>query len=192
MRKFHGRNLPHLYYEDGIYFITYRLKESVLPGKSESFNRHHSRGDFQNFKHEFIKYDAFLDKHTTGLNLLLKNNLAGICEKTMHYPEGRDYFLICYCIMPNHIHLVFNLLKGNKGVSKIMQSIKRVSARKCNVYLNRTGNFWQDESYDRLIRDDVEFYFIIKYVLLNPVNAGLVKKWDDWNYSYCHPDYIVL
>jgi hypothetical protein len=73
-----------------------------------------------------------------------------------------------------------------------MQSIKRISGRKCNLVLNRNGKFWQDESYDRLVRDDKELYFIIQYVLMNPVNAGLVENWNDWKYTYCQPNYVVL
>jgi hypothetical protein len=70
-----------------------------------------------------------------------------------------------------------------------MQSIKRISAKECNQILNRQGSFWQDESYDRWVRDEKELYFVIRYVLLNPVNAGLVV---DWKYSYCHRDYLIL
>lgn len=92
----------------------------------------------------------------------------------------------------NHIHLVFELLPPNKGISKIMQSIKGVSAKESNIILNRTGKFWQDESYDRWIRTDIELYFITRYVLLNPVNAALVTNWHDWEYTYCHPQYLVL
>lgn len=81
--------------------------------------------------------------------------------------------------MPNHFHLVFELLKNNKGISKIMQSIKRISARECNKYLIRSSVFWHDESFDRWVRDEKELYFVIRYVLLNPVNAGLIKNWDE-------------
>ena len=189
MRKFHRRNLPHLYYEDGIYFITYTLKDS-FPHKN--FNKAHFRSKFQNFKHEFLKYDAFLDNNYSKQKLLLNKEIAEICKQTIHYPEGKDYFLICCCIMPNHVHLVFRLLHGNRGISKIMQSLKRVSARKCNINLTRKRSFWQDESYDRLIRDEIELYFIIRYVLLNPVNAKLAKKWNEWKYTYCNADYVVL
>ena len=69
-----------------------------------------------------------------------------------------------------------------------MQSIKRISARNANLELERSGKFWQDESFDRLIRDDKELFNIIKYVLLNPVKAGLIDCWDKWNNTYCHPN----
>ena len=94
--------------------------------------------------------------------------------------------------MSNHVHLVFELIEDNKGISKIMQSIKRISARKSNLLLNKSGTFWQDESYDRLVRDDKELYFIIRYVLMNPVNAGLTDEWHKWKYTYCHLAYKIL
>jgi REP element-mobilizing transposase RayT len=133
-----------------------------------------------------------LDGGIYGVKYLNNPKIADICKYTLHYPDKKNYNLICYCIMPNHIHLVFELLHKNKGISKIMQSIKRVSARKSNLILNRKGKFWQDESYDRLVRDDKELYFIIKYVLMNPVNAGLTNDWSNWKHLYCRPEYIVL
>ncbi len=111
---------------------------------------------------------------------------------TLHYPDGKEYKLICYCIMPNHVHLIFELLNENKGISKIMQSIKRISARKISIKLERSGKFWQDESFDRLIRDDKELFNTIKYVLINTVNAGLVDDWEKWDCTYCHPNSLVL
>lgn len=94
--------------------------------------------------------------------------------------------------MPNHFHMVFELLQNNKGISKIMQSIKRISVRDCNTILSRSGAFWQDESFDRWVRDEKELYFVIRYILMNPVTAGLVNDWKDWKFTYCHPDYLIL
>jgi putative transposase len=194
-KHFHRRNLPHFYFSEGIYFITFRLADSLPSGKvAEIKAAIESLGtnDDEKFKRLLKKYDDLLDSGLYGNNHLANPEVAEICKHTLHFPDGKEYKLICYCIMPNHIHLVFELIEGNKEISKIMQSIKRISARKCNLFLNRTGKFWQDESYDRLVRDDKELYFIIQYVLMNPVSAGLVKNWGDWKYTYCHPDYIVL
>jgi REP element-mobilizing transposase RayT len=73
-----------------------------------------------------------------------------------------------------------------------MQSIKGISAKRCNLLLGRKGNFWQDESYDRWVRDDKELFYLIRYILLNPINAGLVDTWDKWENSFCSPNYLVL
>ena len=86
--------------------------------------------------------------------------------------------------MSNHVHLVIKNVQ--RDLFRILQSIKRYSARKANIVLNRTGyNFWADESYDHLIRDANEMARIIDYTLNNPVKINLVKNWEDWPHSYC-------
>lgn len=191
-KSFHRRNLPHLHYDFGIYFITYRLANTIPTDMLRKIHNPERNWDFEKFKRAFIKYDSLLNNSAAGLYFLSQKNIAEICRYTLHYPDGNEYTLICYCIMPNHIHLVFKLLDYNKGISKIMQSIKRISARKSNLILGKEGKFWQDESYDRLVRNDVELYFIIRYVLLNPVNAHLVSNWEEWEYTYCNRDYLIL
>jgi putative transposase len=104
------------------------------------------------------------------------------------FRNGQVYELISYCIMPNHIHLVCTpLLKEQNvffGLSEILHSLKRHTARAANKILQRSGTFWQDESYDHFIRDAVELERMVKYVLYNPVKAGLVKEQTDWPWSY--------
>jgi putative transposase len=73
--------------------------------------------------------------------------------------------------MANHVHL---LITPRVEVSKAMHSLKRFTARKSNRILTLTGPFWQDESYDHLVRDEVEFRRIVNYIEMNPVKAGLV------------------
>jgi hypothetical protein len=48
------------------------------------------------------------------------------------------------------------------------------------------------KSYDRWVRDETELYFVIKYVLMNPVEAGLVVNWYDWENTFCLPEYVVI
>lgn len=190
-QTFHRRNLPHLYDNEGIYFITFCLADSFQVGLINNIYCN-EYNNIDEFKMHFQKYDSLLDSFNSGDNYLAKKGMADICRMTLIYPDDKEYRLICYTIMPNHIHLVFELLPGNRGISKIMQGIKGVSARKCNLLLNRKGKFWQDESYDRWVRDDIELYFVIRYVLLNPVKAGLTCNWKSWRHTYCHPKFIIL
>ncbi len=194
-QHFHRRNLPHLYYSDGIYFITYRLHDSIpnhlikeLHNEYEEAKKNPSKLELTQ-KNLFLKYDDLLDKHRMNCCYLSVPEVAEINASTLHFPDGKDYKLICYCIMPNHIHLVFKLLENSRSISKIMQSIKRVSARESNRILKRDGSFWLSESFDRIVRDDRELYFILEYVVNNPVKAGLCEKPEDWKYTYLHPDY---
>ena len=190
---FHRRNLPHLYFNDGLYFITFRLADSLPIGFIKQLHAELKNScEALNIKEKkiFKKYDELLDKTYEGMKYLSIAEVAEIVRQTIHYEDGKDIKVICYCIMPNHVHLVFELLKNNRGISKIMQSIKRVSARRSNEFLKREGKFWQDESFDRWVRNDKELFNIINYVLENPVRAGLVKIWEDWKYTYIRKEYL--
>jgi REP element-mobilizing transposase RayT len=69
-----------------------------------------------------------------------------------------------------------------------MHSLKRHTAHEANLILGRDGTFWQHENYDHFARDEAELERIIKYVLYNPVKAGLVKEQKDWKWTYCKYD----
>ena len=136
----------------------------------------------------FAGWDATLDKAKLGPRWLSQPEVAEIIKEAMHYRDGKVFDLHAFCIMSNHVHAVFEPLSRSEWHSdlhKIMQSLKRHTARQANVLLGREGAFWQDESYDHVIRDSEEYTRIINYVLENPVKAGLVLKWDEWRWTYC-------
>lgn len=209
---FHRRNLPHFYRHNSTYFITFRLKGSIpirvlseLRERKE-FNREYKTKEdkYKKDKKFFAEYDKLLDSNRK-IQYLTNKEIAEIVRRTIHYPDKKEYNLICYTIMPNHVHLVFHLLENEKSnsadrnvcdtknvtqpfqavkVAKIMQSIKGFSAREANKILKRKGSFWQSESYDHIVRDEDELKRIIRYVIYNPVKANLVEKWEDWEFTY--------
>jgi putative DNA methylase len=54
---------------------------------------------------------------------------------------------------------------------------------KPNRILGQRGHFWQDESYDHLVRSDGEFDRIRNYIEQNPVKAGLAKAPEEFRWS---------
>ena len=194
-RYFHRRNLPHLHYNEGDYFVTFRLKDSLPLILIEELRSDLEKNPAELSTKEkklFKKYDDLLDSGNYGANYLLNKQVASIVKEAIEKYENELYQVICYCIMPNHVHIVFTILDAGKSLSDIMKLIKGRSAISINKLLNRKGNLWQAESFDRLIREEKEMYNIVKYVLLNPVKASLVSDWKDWEYTYCHPSYLVL
>ncbi len=199
------RNLPHIYISNSTYFITFRLKGTIPQLKlNELRNREELKRDFQtnkkeqytNYEKYFEEYDKLLDSNKK-IEYLKYPEIAEVVKQTLHYYDKKQYNLICYTIMPNHVHVVFQLLKKEtqtgksvlhqaeeKTVSKIMQSIKGYSAREANRILNKKGSFWQSESYDHIIRDQEELEKTIKYVIYNPVKAKLVDNYEDWQFTY--------
>ncbi len=191
-RHFHRRNLPHLYYDEGIYFITFRLNDSIplhllAEGQKDYQDQKLKDGDINETKRRlFVKYDNLLDTNLINCDYLTRSEITPVIKNSLHFYDNKDYSLLCYYVMPNHVHVVFELLKDNRGISNIMHSIKRYSARECNKILKQDGYFWQHESYDRLVRNEKELYFTTEYILNNPVKAGLVEKREDWPHSYCN------
>jgi len=115
--------------------------------------------------------------------------LARLIADSLHHRDGRVYDLLAYCIMPNHIHIVFSPLPNSDdhypSVTTIMQSLKAYTAREANKLLDRQGQFWQRESYDHWVRNSNELRRIVLYVINNPVKAKLVDHWQDWPWTYC-------
>lgn len=65
-----------------------------------------------------------------------------------------------------------------------MHSLKRNTAKRANQLLKRKGAFWEHESFDHYIRNRAEWKRIVKYVLENPVKAGIVTSWEEWPLNY--------
>ena len=137
-----------------------------------------------NWKKYFYKIDNLLIKYKNSPKYLKQPKIATIVESSLKYHDSADYDLLCYCIMPNHVHLIFTLLDDARSLDKIMFSVKRYTAGEANKILNRSGQFWQHESYDHIVRNEKALYNIINYVINNPVDAGLVIKWQDWKWTY--------
>ena len=92
-----------------------------------------------------------------------------------------DYKLEAWTIMPNHVHLVVNVL--TTPLIRLVNHWKGSSAREANKVLDRRGPFWEKDYYDTYIRDDEHLKRAIRYVESNPVIAGLVKCPKDWPWS---------
>ena len=80
--------------------------------------------------------------------------------------------------MPDHVHLALTPLYDGSSffsVAEIMQGIKSASAHQINRLLNRSGQVWQRESFDRVLRREESIRAKVEYMVQNPVRAGLVK-----------------
>ena len=88
--------------------------------------------------------------------------------------------------MPDHVHLLLRPREVESGLwtdlGKIMKIVKGAGARRINLALGTSGSVWQDESYDRIIRDEQEFEGKWTYMRENPVRAGLVDVPEDYPY----------
>ena len=69
--------------------------------------------------------------------------------------------------MPNHCHLTIRPFTDHE-LEKILQGMKAASAKAVNALLGTTGSLWQQESYDRIVRDEEHLWRVIQYIGRNP------------------------
>ena len=76
--------------------------------------------------------------------------------------------------MPNHVHAIVRpTTPTDHPLEKIIQSWKRFATREINRLNNRSGSLWEEESFDRIIRDQEHLARCIRYIGKNPTKAGL-------------------
>lgn len=207
--EFSRRKLPHWYPENATYFVTIRLAGSLpqeviaylITRRSNALNALKTAVSPEEYgvkqddvdKRFFDQWDTALASTKSSVCWLSKPEIAKVVADALLYRDTKIFHLWAYCIMSNHAHIVFTPKPQQDGgafsFSKIMHSYKRFTARECNKLLNRTGPFWQHESYDRVVRNQGELARVIHYVINNPVKAGLVLDPADWPWTYCVESY---
>ena len=188
-RIFYRRHLPHYQPAGATLFVTFRLYGSLSQEQLEVPERPPAASRSPEGA-TFARRERMLDCARSGPRWLADEEVAAMVAQSLHHLDGERYDLLAYCIMPNHVHVVFTLPAAgeeerNSSLSSIMQSIKGYTARRANQMLGRRGQFWQDESYDRVIRDGAELERVLRYVINNPVKAGLVSTACDWKWTFC-------
>jgi REP element-mobilizing transposase RayT len=202
-REYYRRKLPHYQPGGGTVFITFRLVNSlpldvireIQEEKDRLFDAARrmtpDRRDAELTKANkllFARYDEALAQANYGGNLLARPEVAQAVAACIVRAGARFFTTEAYCIMPNHVHIVLtpNCEQDGRPVAlaRITQAIKGASAMDANRLLGQSGQFWQCESYDHIIRDAGELERVVRYVLWNPVKAGLVEDWRAWPWSY--------
>jgi len=90
-----------------------------------------------------------------------------------------DKAMVCtthaFVIMPDHVHWLF-ALGTELTLSKLVQRCKGNAARKINTLLGTSASVWQPAFHDHAIRSDESLIVLARYVIMNPVRAGLVQR----------------
>jgi putative DNA methylase len=123
----------------------------------------------------FAALDRLLDEASTGPFYLRQSAVADIIVKAIQYNAYAlgHYILHAFAVMPNYVHV---LLTPAIPLPRLTKSLKGITAKRANAILALTGSpFWQEESYDHLVRHKQEFEDIRNYIEENPVRAGLVR-----------------
>ena len=184
--RFHTRGyLPHVDAEGTTQFITFRLADSMPQHLLDKWRAELAAGEIDDVElRKRIEY--FLDSGY-GSCALRDRRIAVEIRDTLLKWNGQRYRLIAWVIMPNHVHLLIEMIEGFP-LSEVMHSIKSYTAHQANKILEQKGRFWSVESFDRYIRDARHYRNTIEYIENNPVKAGLCRTSVDWEFSSAYVD----
>lgn len=217
MKTNYRRKLPHINPLGATFFVTFRLIDSVPTSEISRLSQKYDEDQLAivskyideekriklgRLRTEyFLQLEALLHAIKDRSRILAKSEIMSIVREQILRFDGDLYNLLCFSIMSNHVHLVFETstssaddLSDKLGighshtlVSYVMQRIKGATARYINKEMGTTGAVWEKESYDIYIRNEKMLQRVISYVLNNPVKAGIVSDWKHYAGNYIKP-----
>lgn len=118
--------------------------------------------------------------------ILRAERCAGIVAASLVHFDTTRYELYTWSVMPNHVHVVFSPCE-NWSISEIMKAWKGFTAKELNRALGSSGTVWQEDYFDRSMRNENQFRRTVDYVMNNPAAAGL----RDWKFVASYPGKIA-
>gem|GEM_PF-54158 len=179
----HSGWLPHWRQQGKIYFVTFRLADSLaqddlkaLAEQKRIWESHHpkpwSEADWQEYHHRFTeRLEKMLDAGY-GSCVLRQPEIGAVVEQALRNFDGAHYLLGMFVVMPNHVHVLLQPL-GNHSLEGILHSWKSFTAKKINALLGAKGQLWQEEYFDHIVCSPVQYLKFQQYIEENPVKAGI-------------------
>ena len=193
------RHMPHWRQDGATYFVTFRLADALPQDKLQELKRWRLKWEQQHPEprsekqwEEFVRQSFLLSERCMdegfGECVFSDPSLAKIMtDAFLHFQDDR-YTTSSFTVMPNHYHVAVKPL-GTWALEKILDSWKGFVGHSVNKAIGRSGVLWQDESYDRIIRDEEHLFRVIQYIGNNPGKAGLTEEnWVRW----MHPEWQKL
>lgn len=177
------RRLPHWQFDEGLYFVTWRLADSLPQSllrqwaeeKRIWLHKHPRPWDYgtgEEYRREFPqRMQDWLDAGY-GACVLRNPACTTILADVMRRFEGDRYDIASFVIMPNHVHALFQL-RGVTNLKPLLKAWKGTSAREINKRLGQSGVLWSEESRDTSIRNTDHLVRCYAYIRENPEKATL-------------------
>ena len=194
--RMYTRHLPHWRQVGATYAVTFRLCDSLPKEKLDLLKsmRNHWELKYppprsEDAWREYAKsvttsVEKWLDQGAGACHFRKREFADELARSVMHF-QDQKYFVGSYVVMPNHCHLVIRP-NDEFDLSKILGAMKGVVARYVNKSIRGSGSLWQQECFDRIIRDEEHLYHVIQYIGRNPRLAGLPQsQWCRW----VHPEW---
>lgn len=187
--------LPHWERDSACYFVTFRTADSLPAEIADEISSQHKsilctaqqmHRDLSASEEQHLARLQTIEKYLdrgAGACHLAKREVANIVANALRHFDGKRYCLFAWCVMPNHVHVVFQVSPEIK-LGSVPHSWKSFTAKQINAALGIQGEFWQHEYYDHLVRNDGDLERVVRYVMDNPITAGRI----DWPWLWVRPN----
>lgn len=184
------RNLPHWRQEGKLYFVTWRLAESIpeekrqaISREREAFIRAHGDPAMTQMSPELKRryHQLFSERVQRWLDaghgscLLRKPVAVQVVCAALHHFDGVRYVLGSFAVAGNHVHVLVAPMPGIR-LSSVLHSWKSYTAKVINKAVGRSGTLWQDESYDHLVRSAASLHRIEEYIHAHQMQGAYVER----------------
>jgi len=183
---FYRNRLPHWEVENGTYFLTMRVYGTLpvrMAQRLKQVQQEYREEDNVSLLQKKIMYDTekWLDNLKNDRHLKDPSVAQSIVSALVFRQEQKIWDIHEFVVMPNHVHLLFNIVNGS--LKPAMISFKRWTAGQAMKLLGlKQRHFWQEDWFDHWVRSHEEYLGLVEYIRMNPVKAGLVKRTSDWPY----------
>ena len=183
-RGWHERGyLPHFDSPDAIQMITHRLGDA-LPTEvidrlaNEPFT---DEGDAA----YRARIETWLDAGHGACLLRAQQAARCVADAWRHF-DGIRYFLHAWVIMPNHVHVLVQVTRA--ALPEVVKGWKSYTARQINRLTSRSGPVWQQDYWDRFVRNEAHYLSCLAYIQQNPIKAGLAATPEAWLWTWVRPE----
>jgi REP element-mobilizing transposase RayT len=180
------RKLPHWNQGEVIYFVTFRLADSLPIKKLEALKEEKTQWLVSNppprDERQVKEYHRLFSRRIHewldaghGSCILARPDIYRMVEGALNFFNGQRYALGEHVVMPNHVHALVQPL-GNHEINRIFHSWKSYSAKEINKMLGSHGSVWHRESFDRIVRSPAQLSRIEEYIRDNPNSLPLDQR----------------
>lgn len=178
-----SRHLPHRDAPGTRQFMTYRLADAMPAARRSEWQALlHLEDDLEKQR----QIEVYLDKGYGSCHLR-DSRIAEMVQMNFWHHDGVKYRLLAWVVMPNHVHVLVEI--RNVPLGEVVRSWKSYTAKEA-IKILRSGDgpspprtFWEEDYFDRYLRDDEQYRRVVHYIESNPAKAGLVRNPADWPWS---------
>ena len=118
-----------------------------------------------------------------GVIFYERENYLYFLRRMKYYGMKFRINILAYCLMPNHFHLFVQQTTDEYSISIFISSLLNSYVKAFNKKYKRSGTLFESKTKSKQILDEGYFKWVIKYIIENPMKAGLTEEVSDWEFS---------